>query len=255
MKKSIPVALALSGAIAVIGCNRSTDDQSVASRTPSGTSAAPPAAAADERSQALVRVADTIPDAKAIDVVAENTPFATDVAFGAVTPYKALPASADEFVIRFSGQESSPPLAENSESITSGNHYTLVAFPAKGDEKASLQVFSDNLTQPSEGKARVRVIMASPDVDAVDVKAHNAKDALFDDVDFKKATSYSEVSPEEGVLEVRNAKDDRVLVTRSTKFEAGKNYTIIVAGKMSSSPKLHAFLIEDQMAARPAQTN
>lgn len=254
MKKSFPVVLVLSGAIAVIGCNRSTDNQSVASQTPSGSSAAPPAAAADERSQALVRVANTVPEPKAIDVVAEDAPVATAVLFGSVTPYKQVPANADTFAISPSGESSATPLAENSEQIMSGNHYTLVAFPSKGEEKATLQVFSDNLTQPSEGMARVRVIQAAPDVEAVDVKARNAKDTLFDDVDFREATSYTEVSPAEAAFEVRSSDGNRVLVSPKIQIEAGKSYTIIVAGKMKGAPKLDALVVEDQLAVR-ADTN
>ena len=252
MRKSFPVVLALSSAIAVIGCNRGTDNQSVASQTPSGSSAAPPAAVADARNQALVRVVHAAPEPKAIDVLADNAQVASDVSYGAVTPYKELPASADNFAIRASGQDAAAPLAENSESIMSGNHYTLIAFPGKGDERVSLEVVSDNLTQPSEGKARVRIIQAAADVEAVDVKARNAKDALFDDVDFKETTSYSEVSPTEAALEVRSADGERVLATPSLQLEPGKSYTIVVAGKMKGAPKLDAIVIEDQVAARVA---
>jgi hypothetical protein len=252
MNKSFPVVLALTGAIIATGCGRSTDDQSIASQTPSGSSTAPPADVVNQRDQALVRVVHAVPGAAAIDVLADNAQVAAAVPYGSVTPYKEVKADADNFAIRASGQDSSAPLAENSEAITSGNHYTLIAFPGKGDERATLQVVSDNLTLPSEGKARVRVIQAAADVDAVDVKTRNADEALFDDVDFKETTSYAEVSPSEASLEVRSADGKRLLAKPVMQLEAGKSYTVVVAGRATGSPKINAMVIEDHIAPRTA---
>jgi len=253
MKKTLPVVLALSGSIAVIGCGRSTDDASVASQTPSGTSAAPPASAADARDQALVRVVHAVPGTNAIDVLADNQPLAAAVSYGAVTPYKELPATADNFAVRAAGQESAAPLAENSEAIMSGSHYTLVAFPGKGEEKATLQVVTDTVATPANGKARLRIIQASADVEAIDVTARNVKDSLFDDVAFKETTSYEEVDPTTS-LDLRSADGKRVLARSVVKIEAGKSYTVVVAGRTSGSPALDAFVIEDSVAA-PVPTN
>ena len=46
-----------------------------------------------------------------------------------MTPYKAIPANFDDFAVKAAGQDAATPLAENSESIMSGRHYTLVIFP------------------------------------------------------------------------------------------------------------------------------
>ena len=254
MNKSLPVVLALSASIVAIGCGRNTDDKSIASQTPSGTSSAPSADAADDRGQALVRVVHAVPGTTAIDVVADNAPVASAVSYGAVTPYKELPASVDNFAIRGAGQEGSTPLAENSESVTRGHHYTLIAFPGKDGERASLQVVTDNFAEPTNGKARVRIIQAAADVEALDVNARNVKEALFDDVDFKETTSYEEVNPSTTTLELRSADGERVLARSVVKLESGKSYTVIVAGKTSGAPALDAIVIEDRVAA-PVATN
>ncbi len=60
--------------------------------------------------------------------------------------------------------------------MSGGSHYTVVALP--DSKKAILKVLSDNLTPPSEGKAKVRVINAAPDAGDVDIFGPDKKDSL-----------------------------------------------------------------------------
>lgn len=253
MKRSFPVALMLAGAMTIGACSRDADKKPVASDTPSGASTSPPAAAANARDNALVRVVDAIPD-PAIDVVAEQTAIATTVTYPTVTPYKEVPASADDFAIKIAGQPDSPVLAENSEAIMSGRHYSLVAFPGKDGDRAAVKVIMDDIATPADGKARVRVINATPDTEQVDVVAKRGEETLFDDIDFREASGYKEVDPAIGMIEVRDKDGKRVLATPTVTLEAGRNYTIVVTGKAEGSPRLRAQVIEDRVVGQ-ADTN
>ena len=110
-----------------------------------------------------------------------------------------MPANADDFAVKVAGKPDGPVLAENSEAIMSGKHYTLVAFPGKADRaagpKVDLQVVTDDIVTPEAGKARVRVMHAAADVETVNVFAKGGKDAIFDGVDFRETTSYKESIP------------------------------------------------------------
>jgi hypothetical protein len=215
-------ALAVS-AMLVTGCNKeSSQTAPVASESGGAASKAPESGAqADKNDQALVRVIDAAPDAAALEVTADKNPVFTRVEYKDVTPYKALPANFDDFAVKLAGQDAAAPLAENSESIMSGRHYTLVIFPdapaaktdaqrAEGEKtvaekKLAIDVIADDLQPPSAGKARVRVINAAAGTDDIEVFLRGQKDALFNDVDFKEAIAYKEVDPVKTTLEWRTA--------------------------------------------------
>jgi hypothetical protein len=213
-------ALAIS-AMLVSGCNRESKQTApVASESGGAASKAPESGAqASKNEQALVRVIDAAPDAAALEVIADKNPVFTRVEYKDVTPYKALPANFDDFAVKAAGQDAAAPLAENSESIMSGRHYTLVIFPdtpaaksdapradgEKAEKKVAIDVIADDLQMPSEGKARVRVINAAAGTDDIEVFLRGQKDALFSDVDFKEAIDYKEVDPVKATLEWRTA--------------------------------------------------
>jgi hypothetical protein len=298
-------ALAVS-AMLVTGCNRESKQTApVASESGGAASKAPESGQqADKNDQALVRVINAAPDAAALEVTADKNPVFTRVEYKEVTPYKALPANFDDFAVKAAGQDSATPLAENSESIMSGRHYTLVIFPEKdatAEKKMAIDVIADDLQTPSEGKARVRVINAAAGTDDLEVHLRGQKDALFSDVDFKEAIAYKEVDPVKTTLEWRvaesllntvnpktgdrtgeppapaaradradadrtdradrkdaiDAQPGKVLGTHALNLEAGKSYTIVIAGMANGSKhKLETIVVEDTVPPqRPAVTN
>lgn len=247
MKTQIASSALLIAALAAAGCDRK-EDKVVASETPSGT-AATSTATADQRDQALIRVIHAIPDASAVDVLADEQTLETNVAYGTATQYKAVPANVDDFAVRTAGQQAGL-LAENSESVMSGRHYTLIAYPGKDNERAELQVITDDHEAPEAGHARVRVINAAADLDAVDVHVPGEKDAWLDDVDFREATGYEKLETTAKTIELRAADGRRVIAKPRIQVEAGKSYTIVVVGRSKKNPTVNTLVIEDQVMTR-----
>jgi hypothetical protein len=252
MNPQFPVVLALVGAIAAGACSKSSDNHPVASDTPSGASQAPPAATANEHNEALVRIVNAAPGTPSVDVTAGQVAVATDLPYAGVTPYKPVNASNDDFAVKLAGASGGAVLAENSESITRGKHYTLIAFPGKESDKMAIQVVTDDIVTPEAGKARVRVVHAAADVDSVNVFAKGGKDAIFDGVDFQETTSYAEVDPTITTLELKSADGKRVVARPAVSIEAGKSYTIVVAGRAKGAPALQALIIEDRVVGQTA---
>jgi Domain of unknown function (DUF4397) len=135
-----------------------------------------------------------------------------------------------------------------------GRHYTVVAFPGNENDMAAVKVINDDIQQPSEGKARLRVINAAPDTPQIDIVTTKDKDTLFDDVDFREASSYKEVEPTTGIIELRSEDGKRVLAQPKVTLEPGRSYTVVVAGKATGSPRLRAIVIEDRVMDQ-ANTN
>jgi hypothetical protein len=305
MKTASLCALGMS-VMLVAGCNKESNQTSpVASQSGGAASTAPASGqAADKSDQALVRVIDAADEAP-VEVIADKNPLFTRVEYKEVTPYKAVPANFDDFAVKPVGQESAAPLAENSESIMSGRHYTLVVFPETNatdpQKKVAIDVIADDLQPPSAGKARVRVINAAAGTDDIEVFLRGQKDALFNDVDFKEAMAYKEVDPVKTTMEWRtaesllttanpktgdrttgqpadpaaradradadradradrtntmDARPGKVLGTHSLDLEAGKSYTIVIAGKADgANRRFETIVVEDTVPQQPAATN
>jgi Domain of unknown function (DUF4397) len=230
------------GLAMLIGCSREAqENRPVRTTTEQGTSGAPPAKQSAERDKALVRVVHAMATGPTVDVFADETLAFSNVTYKTVTPYNELPDDRLTFRVRAAaGGVTTKPLAENSEMLLGGRHYTVI--PMEDDAgKITVRVLADDLTPAPRDQARVRVINASPDAGEVDVVAKGGNKAIFGGVNFTSEAGYKDVEPMRGDLEVRREGKKEVLPNQN--WEPGKTYTIILAGR----GKLEAITIEDQI--------
>ncbi len=111
----------------------------------------------------------------------------------------------------------------------------------------ALELLADNLTPPSEGKAKVRLINAAPNFGEADVIRQNDNKLLFKGVNVDTATHYEDVDAATTTLEVREKGQQRpALLISNINLEAGKMYTIVMAGCTAHTP-LQAIPIEDEL--------
>jgi GrpB-like predicted nucleotidyltransferase (UPF0157 family) len=232
----------------VAGCSsESNQNQPVTTTTNAGTSSAPPATEVKQRGNALVRVIHAVPAGPSVDVFADDTKVFTGIGYKTTSPYKEISGERHTFRIRPAGQDTAQPLAENSEGLSDGRHYTVMAM-ADTNGKPTLYFYDDDLVPPSAGKAKVRVIHASADAGEVDVYAKQGNKELFDGVNALSQTSYTEVDPMTATLEVRpEGQNNAVLTIPNAKFNADTTYTVVVTGKAKGTPKLEAMIIEDKL--------
>jgi hypothetical protein len=241
-KFALPLALL----VLAMGCAKeSNETQPVTTKTDSGISTAAPAKDAKQRDKALVRVVSAVPGNQAFDLYADDQKVFDSIAFKTVTPYQELSNERHSFRLLPTGQDNAPPAVETGETLMSGKHYTIVVMPDTND-KLKLQVVNDNLVPPATDKAEVRVIHASPDAGEVDVVAKQGNKKLFSGINAGSDTRYTEVDPMTSALEIRPGGKDNALVSLpNAKFDKGKLYTIIVAGRNNGMPKIQAVVIED----------
>jgi hypothetical protein len=264
--------LLLSVVVLAGACSReSQQTQPVTTTTEKGTSTAPPAKEVEQRGRTLVRIIHAMPGNPVLDMFADEAKAFANITYKTVTPYKELsgklpptppvmevPAPSSNklqvvFRIRPAAHDTTPPLAEATEVLTLGNHYTVTALPSAVRKEPSLKITSDDLTPVPFEKARVRVIHASPDAGEVDVYAKERDKALFDGVNFKSEVGYKEVEPMTATLEVRpKGKKSTLATTSNVKWEAGKTYTIIITGRVKATPRLEAVTVEDQLGSGTA---
>jgi hypothetical protein len=247
MSKSIAV-LGTACLLAAAGCGGGAQtDKPVTTTTNRGATTSPSGDAADARGTSQVRLVSALPATQRIDLASENGVVFSAVPYKSVTPYKELTDNAARFSIRSAGA-SSETLADNNEAMADGHRYTLVALPEEKGKGAQLKAFRDEVV-PESGKAKVRVINAAPNFGEVDVQLAGQKDMLFEDIDFGHEAGYKEIDPQSGTLQLRrdggeNATAAKVISAGRMQFEAGRAYTLVVAGANPAKPDIIKFVDE-----------
>src|SRR5215510_14832913 len=195
MNKQLKVSLLVAALVLAAACSSEPrQTQPVISKSDSGTSTAPASKEVQQRNNALVRVINATPGAMAVDVFTDDQKTFEAVSFKDVTAYKEIPDTSHTFRVRQAAKDNEQPIAENSEGIAGGRHYTLLIMPGTND-KTMVSLISDNITAPPADKAQVRVIHASPDIGEVDIVDKSANKKLFSGINFERETSYMAVDP------------------------------------------------------------
>jgi len=222
------------GALLLLGgCGRSETKQPVTTTTGSDTSLSESGARADARGQTLVRVVNAHPNLSAVTIKTDNqTPF-TEVAYETVSPYREVEDNVTKFEV-FDAKTgvTSEPLAVNREIMADGSRYTLVIMPDRDGSGVMMWALRDELI-PDEGKAKIRLVNAAPSSGEVDLTVKGRPEPLFDDVNPGSEAGFRNVDPMTGPLMLRHEDGKRTLVTVRdlSGLEAGKSYTIVLAGR------------------------
>jgi hypothetical protein len=233
--------------ILLAGCsNVKPTSQDTETNASGQTSVAPAGKAVAKQNKALVRFLNADPGATRYDLWFDGSKTYTNVKYQRLTPYDELPATHGEFRLRASGWDDTEPVAAQPGRLDSGKRYTVVAL-RDADGNMALDVITDNLTPPSNGKAKVRVINATPNFGEMDVIRKNDNTVLFKDLNVDRATDYKDVSAATTTLAIREKGQNRpTLVMSNINLQAGKMYTIVMAGGTADTP-LQAIPIEDEL--------
>ena len=166
------------------------------------------AAQDDEESDgdAKVRVAHASPDAPNVDVFVDDEKVLEDVEYTDVSGYLELPAGTYEVTIAAASDAEEPDDAETvvfQEDVTlEGEDYTVAAIgeldPEVSDEEFRVAIYEDSLGVLDDDTGRVRIVHASPDAPAVDVRVvdddGNTVLTLADGIEFGEASENVEAA-------------------------------------------------------------
>jgi hypothetical protein len=189
-----------------------------------------PVAAADE---ARVRVLHASPDAPAVDIYINDAIVDgwTNVPFGTLSDYMAVPAGDYNVKVYATGDESMAVI-DADVTVDPNTSYTIAATGMLADIAPAVFVDDPAL---SEDEALVRVVHLSPDAPAVDI-APDGAEALISNLEFPNATDYAALAPGSYDLEVRVAgTPDVALQLDPVDLEAGRAYSVFAIG--SASPE------------------
>lgn len=161
------------------------------------------------------------------------------------TGYKTVPAERRDFALKEAGKPDGVEIEKNSEGLGNGKHYTVIAYENDNGSPV-LKVVSDEESAPDAGKAKIRIMHAAAKMDPIAIYAPGHKDKLASESRFSSVSTWQEVDPVNGPLQVR-AGDDKngAMASVPGGIEAGKLYTFVVQGGPKTGKKLHVVRIVD----------
>ena len=182
-----------------------------------------------------VRVLHASPDAPAVDVYLDDAKVdaLTNVPFGTISDYLAIPAGKHNVKVYATGTTSSPVI-DADVTVTAGRAYTIAATGALADIGA--QVLQDD-PAPTAKSAKVRVIHFSGDAPAVDIATAGSavNEAVVKGLEYPNATDYIALPGGTYDLEVRLAGETTVaLALDNVKVQNGRAYSVFAIGSAAS---------------------
>jgi hypothetical protein len=202
---------------------------------------AAPAAAAGV---GYVRLAHLSPDTPDVDVYLSAVPPSgpakkfPGVGYGVVSPYLPLPAGTYAVAMRNAGAgEGTPPVLTTQVTVEAGKAYTVAGVGRHAD--LGLRVINDDLSVPSGGKAKVRIVQASLTAPVLDVSVASGP-AIANGVQFASTTGYREVDQGNWTVKLQQAGGGGPASSVQCALSGGNVYSLIVLDRPSGlTAELH----------------
>jgi len=146
-----------------------------------------------------VRLAHFSPDTPAVDVYLSSQSGGgspqrfNHVPYGMMSNYLSLPQGTYAVAMRPAGADpSSKPVLTTNVTVSQGKAYTVAGVGRYAD--LGLRILDDDLSLPTDGKAKVRIIQASVKAPVLNVAVENGA-PIADGVQFATTTDYRSVNP------------------------------------------------------------
>ncbi|MFS8867149.1 DUF4397 domain-containing protein [Synechococcus sp. H65.1] len=223
--------------------------------------------ASAEVAEVQVRLVHVAPNAPRIDLEVGGVRAAQGVAYGAVSEYVRMPAGEYDIVL-FSTPENPGQPASSKDSVArtvaartvanlrGGGVFSVVA--ADEPNRVTVLVLEDNIN-PLFDQALVRFVHATPDAPPLQWQGEQGR-VLIPQLAFGQVSTFQAMRPGFTQIQVAtapSASGGQMSPSRSIplqrfdlQLEAGKVYTLYVAGLLRSNPSLSGVLAEETRARR-----
>lgn len=184
--------------------------------------------------EAHIRMVHLSPDAPSVMVEVDGEPVEalSNVSYRDASPYLPIPAGPHDVAVYAVGDPSEPVL-EVSITPEAGESYTVAGVGLLEDDTFGARLFEDDNSEPDEGRARVRVIHAVPDVGPATVSVENGPE-LFTLPGFANASDYAEVDAGTYTFELTPAgAEEPAFEIPDVEVEEGEVYTAFAIGQAS----------------------
>lgn len=174
-----------------------------------------------------VRFVHAVPEALALDIRIDGEPVEDGVEFGIVTDYSTVTPGVRQIEAMADGEL----IATGDPSLDEGSSYIITFLGQVGN--VGVKVNEIKLDALDPGKARIRVIHASPDAGEVEFVISGG-DTLFDGVQFEEDTDYKEIEAGSYQIDVRTGDEKSPLSSLSLDVQSGRVYDLVTIGVVGS---------------------
>ncbi len=249
---SLPILALVAIMFAMPGLNRVEASQATASpeaEVDMGNCVA--ALGIGKEGDACINVIHASPDAPAVDVYLDGSKALTDLAFGKASGWVAVPAGEHRVQVTATGAMPDTAVIDAQVMLEAGAAYEIAATGLLAN--ITPKIYQANVSTLEDGKARVRVIHASPDAPAVDI-AIKGGDVLISNLTFPNASDHLEVPAGSYDLEVRPAGTTTVaLDLPGVELESTMVYSVYAIGQVGDGT-LAVLVVSSSTTGAPAAT-
>jgi hypothetical protein len=202
----------------------------------------PGTAAAADPKVGYVRLAHLSPDTPEVDVYLSNLASTKPpqvfpgVGYGTVSGYLPLPPGAYEVDMRLAGADASTPAVKTTSVTVQADHAYTVAGVGKNAD-LGLRVINDDLTSPTNNRAKVRVIQASIKAPVLDLSI-NGGSTVAKQVKFATTTAYHQVKSGALTLKVKPSGGGTATTMKVTLHSDSVYSLLVLDSKSGLKPEL-----------------
>lgn len=178
-------------------------------------------------------IVNASPNGGSVDASANGSVIVTNLAYPSNSGYKAVASGTTNIIVTQSGTTNQ--ILNGTLAMSADSYYTLYVIDSAHERKATYT--QDDLSAPSSGKAKVRLLHLSPNSPNVDVTINGNSSAAFNSRGYNDIASnasffnFTEVDAAGLNLQVKLTGTSTVLATIPTiNLQAGKIYTLIIRG-------------------------
>jgi hypothetical protein len=195
-----------------------------------GMTAALATPASAEAGVGYVRLAHLSPDTPAVDVYVDDLSgklkgqVFEGVPYGVVSDYLSMPPGTYAVSMRKAGAPATEkPVLTEQVPLTEGKAFTVAGVGRFAD--LGLKIYSDDITTPADGKAKVRVVQASVKAPVLDVAVADGA-TIATGAQFATTTDYQEVDA--GNWQLKLTPTGGQATTSDVTLAGGSTYTLLV---------------------------
>lgn len=182
-----------------------------------------------EATDSCLRVIHASPDAGPVDVYIGDSPIAEGLEFGDASEFTAAPNGDQQLRVVAAGQSVDQAIIDVTQSLTSGGAGQVLISGMADDLQAP--IMGVDLRELPANQVRVRVVHASPDLDAINVTIAGGQ-TPFEGIDFRNASGYVVFDAGTATFQLRESGADTLLLEAAdVPLEPGMVYDIIAIGQ------------------------
>ena len=182
-----------------------------------------------QATDSCLRVIHAAPDAGPVDVYIGEAPIAEGLEFGAASDFTAAPNGEQQFRIVSAGAPVDQAIIDMTQGLTAGSAAQIVVSGLADDVQATIA--GVDLRALPENQARVRVVHASPDLDAIDVAVAGGP-TPFEGIGFRSQSGYVVFDAGTYGFQLReNGSETLLLEALDVPIDAGMVYDIVAIGQ------------------------